>query len=117
MELSRLVIPVLAGFSINSRLLSRKAEFLASSNPAIVYESAVLGGVVFASVWITLAVVRTLVCVTEFEAIASWISVFDIDTGYGHCIDDNLPFPNAHSLCLTVVGALVYPLFASWKVD
>lgn len=117
MELSYLVIPVLAGFWINSRLLSRKAEFLASSNPAIVYESAVLGGVVFASVWITLAVVKTLVCVTVFEANASWISVFDIVTGYGHCIDDNLPFPNADSLSLTVVGALVYPLFANWNVD
>jgi len=55
MELSYLVIPVLAGYWINSHLNSNKAEFLASSNPAIVYESAVVGGFIFGLVWIILA--------------------------------------------------------------
>ena len=93
-----MVVPVLAGYWINSHLLSKKAEFLVSSNPMIVYESAVLGGIVFASVWIALITIKTVVCVVICDWCISWMSIFNISKGYGHCIDDALPFPNADSL-------------------
>lgn len=117
MELSYLVIPVLAGYWINSRLFSRKAEFIASSNPAIVYESAVIGGIFFVIVWTSLSVVKTLICVSVCDWSNPVISVFDTEIGYGTCINENLPFPNADSLFMTVLGALVYPWIANRKVD